>query len=326
MSAFRHSRLAALAAGASLAAAAPSALACLACGCTLNADWASQGIQNQPGWSLDLRHDVLDQDELRSGTHAVDRGAISYPDDEEIQQKTLNHLTTLTIDDGFDDDWGLTLQVPWVDRYHTTIAEGDTAASTSDFHQLGDARIVARYLGFARAADGGVQVGLKLPTGRPNTTFASGPQAGEPLDRGLQPGTGSTDLLLGIFRFGALGDPHASSIEWFGNAMLQVPVAHDREFRPGNVLNLAVGLRYTGFGSLVPQAQFNARFDGRESGPASDAPNSGSTLVYFSPGVSWVATDRLGLYAFAQVPAYQRVNGLQLEPRWSASAGAHISF
>ncbi|HEX4509228.1 MAG TPA: TonB-dependent receptor, partial [Burkholderiaceae bacterium] len=115
-------------------------------------------------------------------------------------------------------------------------------------------------------------------------------------------------------------------VDWFGNAMLQVPLAHDAAFRPGSSVSATAGLRYTGLGSVVPQAQFNARFDGRESGAESDAPNSGSTLVYFSPGLSWATTPRLSVYAFAQVPVYQRVNGLQLEPRWSASAGVHVAF
>ena len=108
--------------------------------------------------------------------------------------------------------------------------------------------------------------------------------------------------------------------------MLQVPVAHDSEFRPGRSLTMSGGLRWLAFGKVVPQAQFNARFDGRESGPEADAPNSGDTLVYFSPGVSWAATNRISLYVFGQVPVYQRVDGLQLEPRWSLSAGVHYAF
>ena len=189
------------AAGAFLALAAPqAAYACLACGCTLNADWASQGMLSQPGWSVDLRHDVLDQSDLRSGTGPVNRAAIGYPTDDEIQQKTFNHFTTLTIDDGIDGDWGVTLQLPWFDRFHTTIAEGDTGVSGVGFSQFGDARILARYTGFARAGDWGLQFGLKLPTGKTDVDFQTGPQAGTLLDRGLQPGTGSTDALMGGIR------------------------------------------------------------------------------------------------------------------------------
>jgi hypothetical protein len=183
--------------------------------------------------------------------------------------------------------------------------------------------VLARWTGLSAAQDWGLQFGLKLPTGDSHgVDFGAGPQQGEPLDRGLQPGTGSTDLLLGAFRFGAL-DPQ---VDWFGQALLQVAVAHERAFRPGNALSVSAGMRYRGFGAVVPQAQLNARLEKRESGSDSDQPNSGSTLVYFSPGVAWSATERTSLYLFGQLPVYQRVNGLQIEPKWSVSTGVHVAF
>jgi hypothetical protein len=312
-----------IAAAALLAAASGASVACSTCGCTLDADWASQGVTTRTGWTADLRYDFFNQDELRRGLHRVDRATLEIPSEEEIQGHTVNRNATLTLDRGLTPDVGVTLQLPWHQRRHTTIAEGDTELSSSRSDSLGDARVLVRYTGFSAAQDWGLQAGLKLPTGDSSgVRFAAGPQAGEPLDRGLQPGTGSTDLLLGAFRFGAL-DPQ---VDWFAQALLQVAIAHEHAFRPGNGLNLSAGMRYRGFGALVPQAQLNARFEQRESGSDADQPNSGSTLVYFSPGVSWAATPQASVYLFGQVPVHQRVNGLQLEPRWSASAGVHYAF
>ena len=53
----------------------PRAHACSACGCTLNSDWASQGLAASGGWRMDLRYDFFEQDQLRSGTDAVPRSA-----------------------------------------------------------------------------------------------------------------------------------------------------------------------------------------------------------------------------------------------------------
>ena len=142
------------------------------------------------------------------------------------------------------------------------------------------------------------------------------------LDRGLQSGTGSTDLLIGAFKFGALGE----RVDWFSQGLLQLPIAHDSGFRPSAGANLTAGVRYRGLAGVVPQAQLNARIEGRESGSQADQPNSGSTIVDFSPGVSVPVGDKTSLYAFGQLPVYQRVNGLQLEPRWSASVGMHVAF
>jgi hypothetical protein len=52
----------------------------------------------------------------------------------------------------------------------------------------------------------------------------------------------------------------------------------------------------------------------------------GATLVYLSPGATFNVTQRTSVYLFGQVPVYQRVNGYQLEPRWSVSAGVHAAF
>ena len=184
-------------------------------------------------------------------------------------------------------------------------------------------RVVARYTGFADAQDWGLQLGLKLPSGDSRGVhFDAGPQQGEMLDRGLQPGTGSTDLLVGAFKFGAIGE----TADWFGQALLQIPVASDRAFRPGVGANLTAGVRYRGFDAVVPQVQFNSRIERRESGSDADTPNSGATLVYFSPGATFNLTSATSLYLFGQVPVYQRVNGLQLEPKWSVSAGVHAAF
>ncbi len=86
------------------------------------------------------------------------------------------------------------------------------------------------------------------------------------------------------------------------------------------------GLRYTASATFEPQLQLNARVEQREQGVNADVENSGATLVYLSPGVTWNPTRRLSVYAFVQAPIYQRVNGLQLEATRFASLGLHYHF
>ena len=306
-----------------LAGASADSFACSACGCTLNADWATQGLTSRTGLTADLRYDFFNQNELRSGTGRVDRAALELPNDEEIQQQTVNRNATLTLDYGLTSDWGVTLTLPWLERRHTTIAEGDTDISSSRSGSLGDVRLVARYTGFSEAQDWGLQLGLKLPTGDSHgVNFDGGPQQGEMLDRGLQAGTGSADLLIGAFKFGAINE----TTDWFGQALLQIPVVADRAFKPGAGANLTAGVRYRGFEAVVPQLQFNSRIERRETGSEADTPNSGATLVYFSPGATFNVSTKTSVYLFGQVPVYQRVNGYQLEPKWSVSAGVHAAF
>jgi hypothetical protein len=317
-----HATRVALAAAALAGALPISALACSSCGCTLNSDWTSQGFKTTSGLSIDLRHDYFSQTDLRSGTGRVDRSAITFPADSEIQQKTINRNTTLTLDYGLNADWGASLQLPYIQRYHTTIVDGDTEVSTSRSSSIGDVRVLGRYQGFSPEHNWGVQFGLKLPTGRTTETFRGGPQAGEALDRGLQPGTGSTDLLLGLYTFG----PVNQSFDYFAQALLQVPLRSKDEFKPGVGANITTGVRYVDGSAFVPHLQINARIEGKESGANADVPNSGATLVYLSPGATLSLGDRVQVYGFLQVPLYQRVNGLQLEPKYSVSVGVHVGF
>jgi hypothetical protein len=299
-----------------------AALGCSSCGCNLSSDWASQGYAAGEGLRIDLRFDYFNQDQLRTGTGTVDRGAIVFPTDREIQQETINRNYTLAVDYSPNGDWGFNLAIPYFDRYHTTIAEGDTETSTSHTKSLGDVRALARYQGFSADHDWGVQAGLKLPTGSTDNTFFAGPQTGEIVDRGLQPGTGTTDLLVGLYRFGAL----SRDWDYFAQALGQVALNSHDEFRPGNGLNVNFGVRYAGFEHVTPHVQINVRVEARESGANADVENSGATLAYLSPGVTVDVAKGLSLYGFFQVPVYQRVNGYQLEPRYTVSLGVHYAL
>jgi hypothetical protein len=299
------------------------ALACSSCGCTLSSDWSSQGLsQSDSGFRFDLRFDYFNQDQLRSATGTVDRAGLAVPNDQEIQQKTINRNYALGIDYSVNENWGVNVQVPWFDRYHTTIAPGDSDISTSHTRGIGDVRVVGRYLGLTADHSAGFQFGLKLPTGSINNNFISGPQVGEPLDRGLQPGTGTTDLLIGAFTFGAL----SRDWDYFAQGIVQQPLDSRDGFRPGTGFNLNAGFRYMAIEHVTPSIQINARVEGRESGVNADVDNSGATLVYLSPGVNFHIADRLQGYFYAQVPVHQRVNGWQIEPRYTVTLGVYYTM
>lgn len=300
----------------------PGAIACSACGCTLSSDWASQGFAASKGWRFDARFDFFDQNQLREGTDSVSRSSLSIPNEREVQQYTINRNYTFALDYSPNKEWGVTVVLPWFNRSHATIAEGDDAVSTSHDRGISDLRLLARWTGFDPQRRTGVEFGLKLATGKFGSTFDGGPQRGEIVDRGLQLGTGTTDLLLGVYHFDALNDDWG----YFAHALLQTPLNSREDFKPGTGLNLNAGLRYTASETWVPQLQINARIEKRERGANADVENSGATLVYLSPGVTWNLSRRFSAYAFAQVPLHQRVNGLQIEQRWSASVGLHYIF
>jgi len=294
------------------------ALACSACGCTLSSDWGSQGLVAGSGWRADFRFDYFDQDQLRSGSDKVSRNNVSSAD-QEVQQYTINRNYNLALDYSPNKNWGIGIQLPWSDRSHATLAEGDSDISTSHDNGIGDLRVLGRFGGFNDEHNIGLQFGLKFATGKFNDTFASGPQTGEIVDRGLQLGTGTTDLLFGIYGFGAL------TPDWgyFAQALVQQPLNSREDFKPSAGVNLNLGLRYMASPTFVPQLQINARVEKREVGANADVNNSGTSLVYLSPGVTWNINRRFSAFASVQVPLYQRVNGLQIEARQLGSIGLH---
>jgi hypothetical protein len=296
---------------------ATSAAGCSTCGCSLSSDWAAQGYDLMPGIEIGLRLEYFDQIALRSGTDRVDQAAFAFPNDREVQQRTLNRNTWLDLNYTADATWGLTVSVPYHDRFHTTIAAGDTAISTSRANGLGDIRAMVRYQSSSSQQSFSLQFGLRLPTGRFDQAFANGPQAGELLDRGLQLGTGTTNLLAGASWFAR----PTMSVGCFAQASVDQPLAARAGFLPSASLNFNSGIRWLNSSRFTPQLQLNVKTEAREHGPESDQANSGGTLAYLSPGVTGELTARTSAFVFVQLPVYQRVNGLQLEPRWLLSIG-----
>jgi hypothetical protein len=318
----RGAAVAALPVAAIAAFIASPALACSACGCTLTSDWIGQGLAATPGLRADLRYDFLPQTQLRSGQGRIDRGDITLPADREIEQSTHNHYITAGLDWTINPEWALNVQLPIIVRPHASIIDDDTDASRSLTSGLGDARITARWQGFGGTGITGIQLGLKLPTGGFHTRFDRGPQLGELLDRGLQAGTGTTDLILGAYHFGAL----ATNFDWFAQVNAQIPLNRRDDYIQGIAGTGSIGIHYTGWRGIQPQLQFNLRLAAKDRGFNSDGDNSGGELFYASPGATIPITPRIRIFSFVQVPIYQRVVGYQLVPRITLSAGLQVQL
>jgi len=300
-----------------VAAGASAALGCSVCGCSLSSDWAAQGYTTTPGLDASVRFEYFAQSDLRSGTNGVNRTAYAFPNDQEIQQRTLNRNTWLDLNYVVDSSWAISALVPWHDRFHTTVVAGDTDISTSRASGVGDVRLLARWQDVKPSGSFGLQFGLKLPTGRFDQNFSAGPQAGGPLDRGLQLGTGTTDVIAGVSWFAR----PATELGTFAQATLQQPLTARADFLPSTSLTLSGGVRWLNTSRFTPQLQLNLKTEGREHGAEADTPNSGGTLAYLSPGVTAEISTTSNAFVFVQLPVYQRVNGLQLEPKWLLSVG-----
>ena len=297
--------------------------ACATCGCTLSTD-AAMGFTTRPGWRVNLQYDYINQDQLRHGTGT----ASVVPEGNELEHGTRNDYITTAVSYAPNARWSLNLIVPYVIRKHTTYGEFDPLAtlelSGSQSSSPGDVKLTGGYQGFLPTHNLGIQLGVKLPTGDhgDDVRFSSGPGAGEPLDASLQPGTGSTDLVLGAYYYQAL----SQDFDGFAHVTFQAAVATSFDYRPGNSVNLSTGVRYVGSPDWVPQLQVNIQHKGRDGGENADPDNSIGSFVYLSPGLSFQGMKHTRLYGYVQLPVYQNLDGWQLAPRWTASLGITREF
>jgi len=312
-------------------------LACASCGCTLSSDWDTLGVSSSSGFKLDIRYDYLNQDQLRSGTSTISPAAASQivnnGNPQEVEKFTKNDYLTLGLDYSPNRNWGVNVQVPYINRSHSTLgtaSDGTTPGDgggqyDSNTSNLGDIKVVGRYQGFAPQHNYGVIFGLKLPTGSHTqmgtSTDATAPGPA-PIDRGLQPGTGTTDAIIGGYYLDSLN----KNWDYFTQVIIQKALNSSDQYKPGDSINVNTGLRYEGFTSFVPQLQVNARYVRHDTGDNADTISTGGTLLYLSPGISVPVTKQVSVYGFVQVPIYQNLNGVQLAPHYTASVGARFSF
>ncbi|HEX5393771.1 MAG TPA: hypothetical protein VFW68_10835 [Rhodocyclaceae bacterium] len=328
-----------LALGAALCTLSATAFACASCGCTLSSDWESQGFTTQPGLKLDVRYDYLNQNQLRHNTGTISSAAASQLTNSngnplEVEKYTRNNYLTVGFDYTFNADWGVNVQLPYIMRSHSTLGVGsdgttpvgDGGSYNSQTSNLGDVKVIGRFQGFTEQHNVGVMAGLKLPTGSHTLTGTStdpnSPGASAIIDRGLQPGTGTTDLILGVYTFDAIN----KNWDYFAQATVQTALGSKDQYKPGTGYNANVGVRYVGLESVVPQIQINARYVEHDMGANADQISTGGTLVYLSPGVVVPVSEKASVYGFVQLPIYQNVRGVQLTPHYTASLGVRVAF
>jgi hypothetical protein len=312
------------------AAAALAALPCFSahasCGsayCSLNTDLAAQAAGIAEGNSFDLRYEAIDQRQPRSGSRNVGVGQVPRHHDE---VSTRNRNLIGTYSRSFASGWAVSLAAPFVAREHVHIHNhhGQQFRDEWDFKGVGDVRVTGRYQAALAGADdaprtAGFIVGVKLPTGR--TGVANG--NGEVAERTLQPGTGTTDVLLGAFFHQQLPGQGAS---WFAQAQAQRALRKHDGFRPGAQLSVDVGYARAFTDRFSGIVQVNAVLKGRDAGTAAEPEDSGSRSLFVSPGVSYQLTDAVRAYAFYQQPVRRHVNGVQLTADRAIVVGLSTHF
>ena len=312
-------KLAPLAATAALAGYAGSALAC-ACGCGV----FNVGLPGLPVTGVDtevgLQYSFMDQNMNRSGTSG--QAATLNPD-----KQIRTDYYTLYGQHMFTADWGVQVMLPYWRRSFTTDTSGAPgqvnpapSIQSAQVSTWSDMRIMGMYTGFSPDKSVGITFGLKLPTGPT--------QASPLLDRDTEPGTGTTDSLLGFYRQSNISTNWGS----FSQGVWRHALHNYQGYKPGDSINVVYGLTYRGIASatrITPMVQLNAMWRGHDQG-GGDAQygnaNSGYPNLYLVPGALLQMTRSWRANAALYLPLYRKVNGSQLVPHYMLNAGVTYMF
>lgn len=305
------------------------AMACASCGCSLNAEWDEKC---EPGYSFGLRFDSIDQSTLRQGVGLIqpsDAAAISNNGNpQEVEKFTTTTIATISLTKVVSEKLAFNLDIPYIMRNHSTLGTASDGYNpgagggqyNAGFNSLGDVRASVKFGNIADIEGLSIITGLKFATGD-YTLFgmSSDPTAPGPvpIDRGLQPGTGTTDALLGV-NYKHLLD---KTLEMYEKVSFQSALNSANDYRPGDQVSATLGLRDVEFRQFMPQLQLNAKFLQHDTGDQADPISTGGTLVYVSPGFSAEVSKDLVVFAFVQLPVYQYVEGVQLTPDYITSVG-----
>ena len=275
---------------------APGALWACACGCGIFDVGTSGSLPLQPGGFAYFEFDYLNQNQNRTATHKA-------PAENNNDKQVRTGFFTAGVQYMIDRRWGFMAELPYWDRYFkTTDGNGNEGGFTHG--GVGDIRLRGVYSGFSSDMSTGLTFGLKLPTGD---------IAMRDLDRDTQIGTGSTDLLLGLYHMGRIVG--LQSWNWFGSAQLDRPLLTAGGYRPGSEADAVLGVYYeewkVGRARVAPIASVVGSLRGRDGGTLGRSPDTGYTRVVVAPGLE-VGFPKVRVYGDVGFPVYQFVNGNQL--------------
>jgi hypothetical protein len=274
-----------------------------ACGCGIYEVGTSSMFPTGVGSMADFDYDYQDQNHNWSGDSQA-------PNADNSDKDIRTSWETFGYQDMFSRSWGLRLEIPYEERHFVTVSYAPGGPLTDlNFSGVGDIRIEGIYTGFSPDLSSGLLFGLKLPTGSYTTNNVWGD-----IDRDSQIGSGSTDILLGAFKRFDIDTDYGWS--GFTQALLDIPVLTQVQYRPGTEFDVALGAYYNGWhiGRVLisPIAQLKVSLRTSDSGANATYPiASGFDRLLAAPGLE-VDAHPFKVYGDVELPLWEHFTGNQV--------------
>ena len=296
---------------------------CGSASCPLN----SYRFLGQGSLQVGFSYEYINQDQVYVGSTKAFVGAIPGHHNE---VQTINSRTVLQLQYGILDRLSLGFDVPFIHREHSHIQHdpGQDVWESWDFSGLGDVSLSSQIGVVLPSSEFGphlsIVAGVKLPTGIARARNGGGEEA----EVTLQPGSGSTDGIVGVsYRQALISVPTVSgefsALPLIVGMTYQMNGSGTHGWRFGNSLVASLGTAYQFTPRMNLLLQCNGRFQEFADVGTTDEPreNTGGTWLFASPGMSVQLTDRFSAYSYVQVPFYQNVHGIQQTARFNLQFG-----
>lgn len=285
--------------------------------CSLTTDWFTQDLTQGLATSLDLRYEHILQNDIANKDELA-------PTPHHLEQKTLNDVLRAAFDISLSDRLSVNLSLPVVQRDHQHIHNhhGQQLHDEWEFTRAGDARALVRWKLSPTtnvSTRYGINLGLKLPTGPYDVASEEGAVA----ERSLQPGSGTTDAILGAYYVRVMP---STGGQWFAQTLYTKALRERANFAPGNQWALDVGYRHPLSHSLYGILQVNALDKKSDIGEEAEPDSSGGKQLFLSPGLSYSLSSSARVYGYWHWQVWEDLNGPQLMAKNAWVAGYSISF
>jgi hypothetical protein len=283
-----------------------NSIAC-GCGCNIFSVGNKWMMATSPGLKLSFQFSYMDQNRNWSGLSLA-------PADSNADKEVRTNFYTLGVQYMVDREWGVIVEAPMWNRYFSTIDDNGFLASVDHF-SFGDMRVIGMYSGLSEDMSTAILFGAKLPTGSINQSL---------FDRDTQIGTGTTDLLLGMYHM-----EQESSWGWYAQAMWQYALNTKDGYRPGDSFDVNLGFHYDALAnslSIIPMLQVIGSFRGSDSGILSHPDETGYQRLFIAPGIEVELSSNIQVSADIRIPLITNITGNQLVAPSLLNASVNISF
>ncbi len=267
---------------------------------------------NHTGAMAYAEYDYLDQSHNYSGTS-------SAPAENNPDKAIRTEFMSVGGQYQFNRFWGVSVEVPYWDRYFQTRQEHTGAIVEYRHAALGDIRIKSTYTGLSADMSSGLTLGVKLANGDTSYPY---------FDADTQIGSGSTDLLIGGYHLDRLTADNRWT--YFLQGQWDQPMWHQQRYRPGAEGVVAAGAYFEGWFThsdfkMSPVGQLRAVYRRPDGGPEANPQDTGSSRLLISPGLE-MSTGRARIYADVAVPLYTHARGNQLfaNEMWKLNASYYF--